>query len=338
MVENWLTGHSSWRQTTDLIIQNTGTQQASVTVTFYDSWGGYSGSHQETRTIPANGQETILGTELPNWESAWQASLASAVIESDQPVAVIAETKTGVASGGGTIPYPRLLGSYRAFTSGADEVYMPVAAREYYNYDSSLQVQNARNSTTTFRIKYYRLGESSPVLTLNNLTVGAYRAMNFWHPTGLPVDFLGSAVVEVISGGPVVAMAQYDLFDTAQSRYGVNQYEGVTAGTRSEFLPHVQGSSPWDWTGIPAQNMGDSTTAVTLRFYQESGAQYGDPETKTNVYPESAVLYWSEIPAISGSAVTSSSPVEPIALMVNFDRSSGTWTNRDRMMGYGAVR
>jgi hypothetical protein len=203
------------------------------------------------------------------------------------------------------------------------------------NYDSSLQVQNLSGSSTTFQIRYYRLGESEPV-TLDR-TVGAHCSMNLWHPTKLPADYLGSAVVEVTSGGPVAAMAQYDHFNTSQSRYGVDQYEGVTAGTRNDVLPHVQRSSPWTWTGIMAQNMGDSAADLTLDFYHQSGSSAGSA-TQDDVDPETGALYWSGIPNFSGSAVVSSSPALPVGLMVDFDRLGRSWTDKDGMMGYGAVR
>ncbi len=45
------------------------------------------------------------------------------------------------------------------------EHYAPIAAREYYGYDSSLQVQNASSGPTTARITYYALGQITPTLT-----------------------------------------------------------------------------------------------------------------------------------------------------------------------------
>jgi hypothetical protein len=334
VVRRWYTGHPSWRQTTELIIQNAGSQSASVTVTFYDSWGSdTSGSHSVQRTVPANGQVVVSGTEMPFWESG--ASLAAARITSDQPIAVVATTGTGISNSGGTITTPYLQGSYRAFTSTGDKVYMPLTAREYYGYDSSPQVQNASGSTTIFRIKFYDL-QGNLKLTLNNQTVGPYRALNYWRPAGLPANYLGGAVAEVTSGGPLVAMAQYDRIDTANSRYGVMQYEAVTQATQMNVLARMQKSYPWTYTGINAQNMGSSATTITLNFYYQSGNGAGSA-TRSNVSPNVAVNYWSDIPSINGSAVSNSAM--PVALMVNLDRLGDvTWVNRDGLMGYGAVK
>jgi hypothetical protein len=71
--------------------------------------------------------------------------------------------------------------------------------------------------------------------------------------------------------------------------------------------------------------------------YHQSGSSAGSA-TKDDVDPETGELYYSEISSFSGSAVASSSPALPLVLIVNFDRLGGSWTNKDGMMGYGAVR
>jgi hypothetical protein len=344
-VLRWPTGRSDWRQTTDLIVQNTGTGTASVTVTFYDSWAPDSGSYQVpgSYSIPPNGQITVPGTSMPLWDFNNDASLASALIVSDQPIAVVATTKTGISDSGGTITTPYLLGSYRAATTAANTVYLPTVGKTYYTYDSSPQVQNASNGTTTIQVKFYRNGESQPTLT-SSYTLGAYKAQNLWHPPGLPDQFLGSAVAEVVSGGPIVAMAQYDRFDTGSNRYGVNQYEGVTAATQSAYMAHIDKTSPWTWTGIQAQNMGGVSSSITLNYYQSSGSGAGSAWKTAPA--QSAVNFWStttqppEIPGtLNGSGVASANPVVPMALQVNFDRLGDTgWQNKDGLMGYAAVR
>lgn len=260
-----------------------------------------------------------------------------AVVQSKRPLAAVVQTTVGVADGAGNITTPYLMGNYRAFSAAANAVYLPLAARQYYNYDSGFQVQNARNGDTTFTLKYYRPGQSQPVLSLTQ-TVGAYHSFNFWRPQGLPPDYLGSAVVEVTSGGPVVVVGQYDKVNNAQSRYGMNQYEGVTAGTWSEILPYVQWSSPWTWTGIMAQNMGSSATDIFLAFYDPNGAWAG-LSTEPGVLPRTSPVFWQEIAGFLGSAAASSNPALPLGLVVNLDRlEAADWTNKDGLMGYSAVR
>jgi len=332
VVRNWLT-LTSWRQTTDLLIQNTGSQQATVTITFYDSWDTYSGSYSVTRSISPKGQAIVYGTEMPVWESGWNSSLASARLTSDQPLAVVSTTRTGVSDSSGNIVTPYLAGSYRAFMAGSSKVYLPVAAREYYGYDSGLQVQNLSSGSTTFQIKYYQAGTSQPILTIP-WTFSGYVAKNFWRPTGLPANYLGGAVVEVTAGGPVAAMGQYDRFSSSVSRYGISQYEALIAATQSSAMPHVWRSSPWNYTGIQAQNMGSSTANLTVNFYEASGGSAGSA-TKTNIPADGWVNFWSEIPAINGSAVGANSP---FALQVNFDRLDVPFGAKDGMMGYSAVK
>ena len=338
VVRNWFSGNANWRQTSDLVIRNAGNTQANVTVTFYDAWGSYGNTGQVTRVIPLQGQVVVPGTDIPVWEPNWNAGLGSAMIASDQPVAVVVNTYIGTTSGNGAPNTPYLLGNYRAFTSGANKVYVPLTASEYYGYDSSIQVQNASAGTTTFRIKYYDMTQEAAVYTTPTYVLTAYRAMNFWRPPGLS-NYLGSAVVEVVSGGPVVAFAQYDRYNANTSRYGVNQYEGVTGATQMNVLAYLLKDGTWTHTGIQAQNMQESNTSIRLHYYSGGGNEVNPPSPFKFAYPGHAVNYWgAEIVNVTGSAIAETTTGANVALMINVERADSGWVDRDGMFGYGATR
>lgn len=344
VLKRWPTLNANWKQTTDLLLFNPNTQDASVTVTIYDSWGSDSGSASKSYTVLAGRRILVSAVQFSDvWD--YGGFLASARIESSQPLAVTTRNLVGLADGAGNITTPYLAGSYLAESRPTNFFYASTTAREYYGYDSSLQVQNASGSNTTFRIKYYPLNSGTPTLTLDT-TVSAYRSANFWRPTGMSAGFFGSATVEVVSGGPLAVMAQYDRFDTANSRYGVTQYEGVSALNSSLGMAHIQKASPWTYTGIQAQNMNNSAANIQLYYFNTDGTSTtpASSVTKSNVPANAAVNFWwttgspPEIPGgLNGSGLGGASN---LALMVSFDRMGGdpTWQNKDGMMGYAAVK
>ena len=346
VLKRWPTLKSGWRQTTDLFLYNPSPQSASVTVTFYESWGSNNRSHSVTLAIAANGRATVSGTQMPTWESGLGGSLASARVESTQPLVVTTRNLVGVANGAGNIDTPYLAGSYLAESRPTNFLYATTAARSYFGYDSSLQVQNASASSATFRIRYYPLNTATPTLTLTT-TLGSYRSANFWRPSGMSDGFFGSATVEALyGGGPLAVMAQYDRFDLAGNRYGVTQYEGVSSLNAATAMAHIQKEALytplWTYTGIQAQNRNASSVNIQLHYFQSGGSSAGSSATKPNVPTNAAVNFWStsgtppEIPVFNGSGI---SGVGNVALLVNFDRLGDTgWQYKDGMMGYAAVK
>ena len=341
VLKRWPTLNSSWRQTTDLLLFNPSPLSASVTVTFYDSWGSDTNGFKSVNlTIAPIERKIVYGTQMDTWEASLGGSLASARVESSQPLAVTTRNLVGVADGAGNITTPYLAGSYRAEGQPTNFYYTSTVAREYYGYDSSLQVQNTSASGTSFTISYYWLNQLNPAFTVN-ATVGPYRSANFWRPAGMPVNFFGSAKVE--SNSPLAVMAQYDRFDMGSSRYGVTQYEGVSSLNAATAMAHIQKEALytplWTYTGIQAQNRNASSVNIQLHYFNTDGTSAGSSVIKSNVPANAAVNFWAtpaEIPVFNGSGI---SGVGNLALLVNFDRLGDPgWQNKDGMMGYAAVK
>jgi hypothetical protein len=337
ILRNWLHLNSSWRQTTNLYIHNPSPQSASVTVTFYDSYGTTGSSHAESRTIPAGGSVTIAGTVLPIWEGgSINGSLASARITSNVPVAVVVRNLVGT-SNNGVITTPYLSASYRGFAASeaGSILYYPLAANQWVGaYDSGFQIQNISSSPKTVTVRFYKEGDPNPQGSAVNLNIGAYQSANVWRPSGLP-QLYGSAIAEVSGGGnDIVAVAQYEDTRISQSKYGLTLYEAVSNNNRSLVVPRFRRTSPWDWTGVIAQNMSGATNGVTLAFYNMSGS-LNTSQSKSGVLNRTSTLFFNEIPTIDGSAQVAST--YPFGLMVNVSRRD-LYTNQDIMMGYSAVK
>ena len=330
---NWPSLNPNWLQTSELVIQNVSSQTASVSVDFYDSDGNGSSNFSLQPFELDTGAQAIINPatiSLPIWNSTYGATLASAVIISSHPIAVVVRNQVNDSSG-----VQHLYGTYKAFTdAGAAALnYLPLVTKEYYNYDTGMQVQNVSSGESRFQVKYYDAA-GTLVYNTGSLTVAGYRSRNLWRPSSLSSGFLGSAVAEVISGGPLVALGQYDYAKGSDNSYATMQYEAITTATRRAAAPRTDDTPPWGWTGIQAQNMGPGTLpTLRLDFYNSSG---GSEEFAFKLYvaPYSSVNFFNELSSVRKSANATSSDVGYLVNRAQENNPSG----KDFMMGYSVVK
>lgn len=297
---NWPSLKPGARQTSQLVLHNPSAQTASVTLTFYDSDGSGSGSFAHTLSLAPGAQSVIdpATIGLPIWNASFNATLAAAVIDADQTLAVVVRNTASDASG------TSLFGTYRAFTSASagNSTFLPLVAKQYYTYDTGMQIQNISSGNTSFQVKYYDAAGNLAYNT-GTLTLAGYRSLNLWRPASLPAGFLGAAVVTVTSGGPVVAVGQYDHADGAANSYATMQYEALTPASRRAEAPRTDNTAPWSWAGIQAQNMGTSTLSeLRLDFFHASGGSQGSA-TRSNVAPNASVNFFTELSPQRRSAI-----------------------------------
>ena len=198
--------YNNWN--TGLQVQNVGTATANVTVTYY--WDG--GSCTENATIEPNAAYTFY---QPNTTCMPDGVIASAVVESDQPVVAIVN-EVNYARGTGM--------SYNTIdvAAGTTTVSAPLLFKNYNNWVTGLQVQNVGTATANVTVTYY--GAGGPWTETATIEPGA--SANFYQPSGpMPDGFIGSAVVT--SDQPVVAVVNETNYartgDAAMSYTGINQ-------------------------------------------------------------------------------------------------------------------
>lgn len=256
---------------TTLYMQNAGTGDAEVSITYYDRNGDVKGTY--TNIVPVNGS---IREQPYYWGYGYDGG---AYIRSTQPLAVVvtqedAETQTVRAS------------QYNAFSSGANTVYLPSVMRSWYYWTSSFTVQNIGDEPATIEVYYYGEEGEDWQCTLTNLEpnrscivvqdqeepVGACPVEQGDHcdvpmpdPPGPGFGWEGSVVLE--STQPIVAIANQELYNLALNHHSHQSYSGFVGGgtvLHSPFAAHH-----WAWfdntyrSASHVQNVGSTWVNVS---------------------------------------------------------------------------
>ena len=161
-------------------VQNLGTAQANITVTYYNQDGSVAASVADT--IAAGGSKTYYPlTAVPDGFNG------SVVITSDQPVAAIAN-ELGNAGAYGA--------SYAGFSAGATEVNLPLVMRNNGGFNTWFNVQNAGTADANVTVAYTPGAHGSPYTEMATIKPGAAHTFDQAGLTALGPRFVGSPKVK----------------------------------------------------------------------------------------------------------------------------------------------
>lgn len=126
--------------TTGLNLRNLGSDQANVTITYYDQQGRPVGQRDSAK-LSANGYWGVYqgAGQLP------EGFAGSAVISSDQPLGAVTN-EINYASTGAL--------SYNAFSGGANAIYLPAVMNDAQGLTTGVNVMNL-GGTATITIRYF---------------------------------------------------------------------------------------------------------------------------------------------------------------------------------------
>jgi len=129
-----------------LSVQNTGSQEADVYLTFYNPDGTVKHASGVTHIQP----NATHPFDLDNITALGEAFFGSAKAWGTQPLTVIAHD-------GPIDPYSYKFGgrNYNGFSNGATTSYLPYLTKNYYGWYSCFTVKNTADSTATVTITYY---------------------------------------------------------------------------------------------------------------------------------------------------------------------------------------
>ncbi|NJK81401.1 MAG: hypothetical protein HC914_16545 [Chloroflexaceae bacterium] len=258
-------------------VQNLSGEQATVTLTFYDSTDG-SVAGSNTLTIEGNGSSTLLSFQEPlfNVDEGFDGSV---VVESNQPVVAIVNL-TNVQFGANAINE-----GYPGFSEGATTVNVPLVLRDNpsgtgNNISTSITVQNASDSSVTANINYVPgLAGNTGVTEANiSLQPGQSRTFAQIDNAALGDRFVGSATVS--ADGPIAV---------AVTEEGNNQLFAYAAFTTAQSAPSIalplvvaNNTVNGSFTGLQIQNAGTEDTTVTFDFGQNQ-VDAAEPGLDSNV-------------------------------------------------------
>lgn len=291
-------------------VQNTGTADANVTITYTP--GSAGSAHSETASIKPGAAKTFnqattnqLGTRF----------VGSARITSDQPVAAMVNQ---VGTGGS-----KALLMYDGFTSGSNVVLAPLIQSNNAGFFSGVSIQNVGSATTTVTVDYgpNAAGTFNPADETRDLTSGASVALLQTGGAWGTNRYVGSARISASASQELVVVINQ--LRTGAISFGT-AYEGFNPGnlTAKVSAPLVMANNSGYYTGIQCQNAGASSATVTIDYSANTAGTFNPvDETLTIAAGASATSLqnggsWGTNKYI-GSATITSSGGNNVACIVN---------------------
>lgn len=259
-------------------IQNAGTGNAAVQVSYYDSNGALiAGPYADT--IGEGRSKTYdlstPGGNVPNLPSPFNGAV---VATADKPIA-----------GTVTTHWKKYSSAYEGFASGSNTQYLPSVYRKNridigmgWIRHSNILVQNLSGSAADVDIDFYPTGSTSSALHLDDTipanssheyntrfgTPGLFDPSVF--ETGLGNDFDGSVVVQADQEIVAISHTFWTRLETAST------YKGMPGGAGEVFMawqPRKKVGGAWlQWAKLVIQNLSGSTANITLTYYNPDGS------------------------------------------------------------------
>jgi hypothetical protein len=292
----------------ELVLQNAGTGPSNVSIQFYNQGTGATVGAPYTDTIPASASKVYtLSALTPAVPSGNTNGLLSAVVTSTNSVPMV-----GIANVWSNVKFGEFA-TYDGMVGGATTTYLPGLYNAYFNFMSSLTVQNITNIPTTATVTF------SNGVTVSH-ALGAFQAWQWVTtnvaglPTGNTNGFFSAKVTSSAAGANLVGIVNSE--DKVNG--SLSSYNSVSAATASVGCPVVMQSYFMWFSAETVQNVGGSPTNIT--------ATYPGGLTKTwNNVPVNGSINVIELPTAgtilpngtTTSVVFSSSNGMPLVAVVN---------------------
>ena len=308
-------------------VANLDTQPATITIEFYNTSGTLVYTYVDSTPIAAGDSETYyVPTILP--DSAATSFRGSAVVSSERNIAAIVNENAG--SGAGYDQPPGILrGSYTGIRAAetATNLYMPVALKTYYGFNSQLVVQNA-GATAAINFEFFnQAGASIATYVASNVAANASAIVELdtLTPTtgSIPSGFNGS--VKVTSTSNLAGMVNNMTSSFLQT---YNAFRTADGGT-TLYVPAVFNAYYGYVSSIQVQNVGTVSTNITVTYSD------GIVKTASSVGPNSSAMFYQptegHLSGFNGSAIVTSSAANVVAVVAqlssvkasNYNAASG---------------
>jgi len=351
LAKGWVYGQYDWRQTTEMVLFNPGSDTANAGVTYYNATPGRESAQRTVYySIPARGSLRLQSTDLPGeWRSpsGW-GTLASGVVRSNKPLSAVVRNRIGsVGLYTGTVYRQHSESNYRVFTTrGQDKVYAPLLTTGQNNSESALVVQNTGEQEVTFTVRYYLADQG--FLTSSPQQILPPWSMKVLTPPRSLTE--GSAVVQVDSP---INMGKVALVSQVISLTGAELHEGIPQGVywyqkRPDVvdLPFIR-DQRWQqnavWNGeVNVVNMGTSQEEVFIRFHDQDGRtsytsihQQVSPDGSANFSRTGEMPDYIPPNLFAGSGKVEGSRQKRLGAAVHITRGN-VGAHQADLLGYGA--
>ncbi|MBN2257523.1 MAG: hypothetical protein JW704_06840 [Anaerolineaceae bacterium] len=263
-------------------VQNLENSDAHITIDFYSTSG----------TVAATASYTIgaLATQVFYPLSDVAAGFSgSVVISSDKKLASVVNILTADFAGSS---------SYTGLSEGDDTINLPLIMAKAYNISTWFSLQNLGVSDATVLVTYKGMGTSCT----ESATISPGASAVFDQSTNTCLDdianWVGAATVTTASGNALGAIVMQATTTTNQTL----AYNGFFKSSQKLAFANVSSNFYRSGTGMQVQNIGASSTNVTLTFSPSAGFP-GNTCTQTLAIPagESRTFGWPQFPSGCGS-------------------------------------
>src|SRR5450759_2324717 len=249
-------------------IQNTGSAPASIRIAYFDLNGTPVGAGDAIYNLPMAASWTVRqdnGNSFPS-SGGDAAQAGSAVVYSSQPIAAFvnefAPGNVGDATSYSGVQVPSGVGA---------TLYAPTIVNNAYGgYTTGIGLLNQGSSLTDVTI-IYRDGSGAVIKTqtVSGLAAHAYQALYSGDAVlALPSGFAGTATITSSSGQPLGAIVN----ETGPGGQ-FSSYDAVAAGSTLLNVPVALNNAYGGYyTGMGIQNTSGSPGAVSVTYYDASGA------------------------------------------------------------------
>jgi hypothetical protein len=300
--------------------QNVGSGAADINLTITCA-DGTVGTVKATAVEPFASHHFVLKSDaLPSGFTASTKCNGSAVISSVNNIVVT--DNQSVPTAGNTQ-------SYSGVISGSPTVYAPALYNKYYGWNGSLNIQKLGAGATTVTATFSDGGTATCNLT------DAIPACLMYMPNVHPVTGKFGATITNSAGLDLMVITN------AANNKQAQTYNGVNSGSMSVGVPSVM-KSYYNWnTSFTCQNVGATTTSLSILYSGHDSAVYNTASLAPGATVEIFQPNESFLPAgyHGGATVTANTAASEISCVVNFNNPvemSGTLHPGDWSMSYNA--
>ena len=285
----------------EVILQNAGLADANISIQFYNQKTGASVGSPFTNLVKPGASLVTTLANLSALPSGNADGIFSAKVTSDQPLAGVASVWTGAMHGE--------FSNYNAFIGGQTEAVVPALYKNYYNFVSSLTIQNLGAADAAVTITYSNGTTDTATLTPN-------QAKEFYQPNNPALPSGNSAGVfsaKISADQPVVAIVNIE--DKVKGLLA--SYNGATTVTDTVLCPVVMKEFYGWFSAQTVQNVGTLATDVTITYANGMTRSFTgvDPNETINIIELANA--GSVLPATSSLAATiTSSNGQPLVAVV----------------------
>ena len=308
--------------TTSITYQNVSTQNAVVTFQFYNE--KTASAVTINRSINAGAGSSLFLGSLSGAEALPEGFLGSVVMGSNQ---TIVGTMVQIPQNSPVKNRPLSNG----FSGGGSQVLLATILKNVFSSSSTFSIQNADTGNINITVKFFRVGETTPALTLteNDIPSGSAKFYEAAEIAGLGASFNGSAVVTAVkSNGGLSANIVGSVLELGTTNLAAKAFEGIGSGSASLYvataLCNVFGGTT---TAYAIQNTDNANAAsVTVTYKDLAGATVGTDTKSISAGGKQSFIACDKTPAgFSGSAQIASSGPAIVAIAKAFKSADSNY-------------